>query len=370
VFAVDGFWFEVKPLSNVKADLSPLLNTLHGFGEPFSFILTSQTSAMGRTVKIFFRTPSMELQNQLAHMVRNTIGAEIILDAKPQEKVYGCSVEAEMAKHYSRPLVAEDVEGLVDRIYEAVWHVNGALEVTCQPDQTAKTWIYREMEKTMGKGVRARDIIPFTATEKSVRARVQAAKEDPYRKTLAELMMKKYRSRLFRCTVKVYAETRAEAENILKATPTHLNKLRKFKTTKNVTFPEPFRKPSRHTLRNLCSKISLLTPIAVLYLCWRIGLFSPGQLLTEGLKLTPGSANTLPLFLAFLSLIIPLALLRKRNAIVLSAEELSAIVNIPQAVDRIPLEHGETPVIKKAAKPVKIKETPIETQKLLPKTEK
>jgi len=60
--------------------------------------------------------------------------------------------------------------------------------------------------------------------------------------------------------------------------------------------------------------------------------------------------------------------MRKRNVIVLSAEELSAIVNIPQAVDRIPLEHGETPVIKKATKP--IKETPVETQKLLPKTEK
>jgi len=236
VSAVDGFWLEVKPLSDVKADLFPLLGTLHGFGEPFSFILTSQPTAMGRTVKIFFRTPSVELQNQLAHMVRNTIGAEIILDAKPQEKVYGCSVEAEMAKHYSRPLVAEDVEGLVDRVYEAVWHVNGALEVTCQPEQTAKTWIYREMEKTMGKGVKAKDFIPFMTTEKS-RVRIQAAKEDPYRKTLTELMMKKYRSRLFRCTVKVYAETKAEAENILKATPTHLNKLRKFKTAKNVTSP-------------------------------------------------------------------------------------------------------------------------------------
>ena len=363
---MEGFWFEVKPLSGVKADFSPLLSTLHSFGGPFSFILVTQPLVAGKVVKVYFRAPDENLRSQVAQMIKNSLAAEIVLDEKPEERVYSCCIEVEMVRHYSRPILAEETEGLTDRIYEAVHHFNGALEVTFQADHTAKTWVYREIVKMLGRTVKVTDFIPFG--EKSSVRKMWAAREDPYRKTMAELMMKKYKSKLFTCTVKVYAETKAEAEGILKAMPSHLNRLRRFKALKNTVFPEPFKKPSRHTLRNLCSKVSLLAPLAVLYLCWRIGFFSPGQLLIEGLRLTLGLTNMLSLFLAFLSLIAPLVFLRKKNAVVLSAEELSAIVNMPQAVDRISLEYGETPMIKKAIKTKeKIAETPVGGQKPLQK---
>lgn len=346
--ALDGFWFEVRPLTDLKTkDFQSILNMLHGFNEPFSFFLTSQPSTIleERVVKIFFRVLDLNLQDYLAQTVKNVLGVEIVKGEKPKKMVYGCCFETEMTKHYSHPLVTEDVKGLVDRIYEAVWHTNGALEVTCQPDQGAKTWIYNEIEKVMGKGVKARDLLPFT-TKKSVEERVKVAKEDPYKKTLMELMMKKYRSKLFKCTIKIYAQTRNDAETILKAIPTNLNRLRKFKTKKNIVFPEPFKKPSRHTLRNFCNKISFLTPMLTLYLCWFFGIFNLHKLTLEGIKLKLIlDLNMLPVLLATLSLMVPLTILRKRNAVVLSTEELLAIIGIPEAINRIPLEHVETPIV-------------------------
>lgn len=86
-------------------------------------------------------------------------------------------------------------------------------------------------------------------------------------------------------------------------------------------------------------------PLSILLLTWFFGLFSPLRFVSS----SSGSLFSAVVDVGVLVLVVFVAVclflvFRKRNAVVLSTQELSQIVGLPVAIAKLPIALGKVPV--------------------------
>ncbi|MDR2719387.1 MAG: hypothetical protein LBC03_01095, partial [Nitrososphaerota archaeon] len=159
----------------------------------------------------------------------------------------------------------------------------------------------------------------------------------------------KLASNLFTCQILVFGNSLQSVQavkNALPAAPT--NRFRTFKTTKKPRQSPAavLREPSRYVVHNsvLC-RLWWAVPLSILLLTWFFGLFSPLRFVSS----SSGSLFSTVVDVGVLVLVVFVAVclflvFRKRNAVVLSTQELSQIVGLPVAIAKLPIALGKVPV--------------------------
>ena len=360
--ASESFWVELRPLGTARIEprsLLGVLNILYNSGRSFRFYMANCESTIvegRRTVRFFLELPNRNVGEHMARIVEATLDVEAV-EAKPPQTMYERCLELELAKHYALPVCP--LEGKVDLnpvdgIVEALSGGAGALEVLAHGDPGARLGIYKYIHsKTHGKasfsktvsetlfGVLAEATVQRDPKDISREAWWRYSrqwKEDPIVRKELEAVEEKLNMNHFTSEFKIYG-SRDIVEAVVAALPSAINRFKRFKTTKRAKSPMRLLKPSRHTLRNVLRNFWKAVPAAILGVAYYFGLFNPLRLGWVDMSVAALAVGS----------VFPLhSLLRKRNPIVLSAEEISLIVGLPSSVGKLPIEHGGPPFSRKS----------------------
>jgi hypothetical protein len=309
-----------------------------------------------RVVRFFLELPERVLGEYVAKLIEASMDVEVV-EAQPPRTVYERCLDLELAKHYSVPICPMDLNmdlNPVDGIIEALSRGVAAFEVVARGDPGAKygirKYLYERTRRRPGLTKALTDIaVDFLGEATIQRDPKDISREawwrygrqwkgDPLvRKELLAAEEKLGRNH-FTCEVKAYGG-RENVKTLLDALPSIMNRLRRFKTTRKVEAPSRMVAPSKHRLRNAFSNLWKIAPPAILAAAYHFGLFNPLRL---------SWIDMLVSSLAIASIFPLLALLRKRNPIVLSVEELSLIVGLPTSGRRLPIELGGMPLSRKS----------------------
>jgi len=352
----ESFWVEFRPLGTARIEpgnLIGLLNILYNSGRPFRFYVANCESAVvegRRAVRFFFELLDRSIGEHVARIVEATLDVEAV-EAEPPRVAYERCLELELAKHYAFPVCS--LKGKVDLnpvdgIVEALTGGAGAFEVFARGDPEARLGIYKYIrDKIRGKASFSKalsDTLFGVLAEATVQrdpkdiSRGRQWKEDPSVRKELEAAEDKLNRNHFACEFKIYGG-RDNVEAVMAALPSALNRFRRFKMARRVEAPMRLIKPSRHSLRNAFSNLWKAALAAIFVAAYHFGFFNPLRL---------GWVDMLVAALAVASFFPLHSLLRKRNPVVLSAEELSLIVGLPSSVGRLPVELGGAPFSRKS----------------------
>jgi hypothetical protein len=170
-------------------------------------------------------------------------------------------------------------------------------------------------------------------------------KVDSWSRELVKNAELKLASNLFTCQIRIFGnslQTVQTSKKALPAAPT--NRLKTFKTLKK---PQQYpmavlRAPTRYVVRNsvLC-RLWWAVSLCIVLFSWFFGLFSPLKFVSFELF----SAGDLGFLVFVVSLAFCLFMaFRKRQPIVLSTQELSQIVGLPTAIEKLPVTLGKVPI--------------------------
>ena len=347
-----GFWIEIRPLRTAKEvnpeSLRGILDVLHNTGKPFRFIAAgvSDPELMGKkTVRFFFEFPDEETKKYFKNLFTSSLNVEVHEEAPPRLSFERC-VDLELARHFAHPAVRPESSSIfpLDGICSALAD-GGAFEVVACGDVGAKTsvhqFVYDRMhgKPSFTKAVAdaAFDVYQEAAVQRDIKDVSREAwwsyrryKDDKWvQKEVADAERKMHEN-LFTCEVRLYGD-KVQVENMKQALPSGMNRFKAFRTLRKVFFPQPLKKPRRIMLRNILNPLWWIAPLGIAAASWYFGILDPFRLETVDLAILVGSALTSAV-LAFI--------LRRKNPIVLSTSEISAIVGLPRNLGRLPLRFG------------------------------
>jgi hypothetical protein len=358
----EGFWVELRPLGTARIEsrsLIGLLNVLYNSGKPFRFYMANCESTVvegRRAVRFFLELSERNVGEHAARIVEATLDVEAV-EAEPPRTIYERCLELELSKHYALPLCL--LEGKVDLnpvdvIVEALSGGTGAFEVFARGDPGARLGIHKYIySKIGGKASFSKTVsdIFFGALAEATVQRdskdisreawwrySRQRKEDLIIRKELKAIEEKLNMNLFTCEFKIYG-SRDDVEAVMAALPSAMNMFRRFKASGRVEAPMKLLKPSRHSLRNAFRNFWKVAPAAILAMAYHFDLFNPLRL---------GWVDLSVAALAVVSIFSLLPFLRKRNPIVLSAEEISLIIGLPSSVGKLPIEHGGPPFSRKS----------------------
>jgi hypothetical protein len=363
-------WVEVRPLITSKLEsgnFAPVLDALHNLGKPFRFFITApkEGSEERSLVRFFFQFFDEPTRVQMSNIIRTLLDVEVIGGANPPKHQYRFCTDLEMTKNYAQPLVfncqrQELAVNLVDQMVASVAGLGVCIEVVAQADPNAtlgiqkfvydklsskssgvSTVFFDSLGDLIGAGI-GKD--PKNETSATKGGRSGAYKINSWSRELVKNAELKLTNNLFTCQIRIWSNSLQNAHSVKKALPAApTNRLKTFKTTKPPKHPTTALKaPSRYVLRNniLC-RLWWAVPLSILLFAWVFGLFHPLKLVL--------SASISTAHLGFFALETSLAFclfiaFRRRNAIVLSTQELSQIIGLPTAIEKLPIALGKVPL--------------------------
>ena len=396
-------WVEVRPLivstkvetaNGLSVCFIPVLDVLHSLGKPFRFVIVAPRDNGGGggdgcervLVRFFFQFFDEQTRVQMSNVMRTSLDVEVVGGVNPLKHNYLFCADLELAKDYALPLVfncqrQELVVNLVDRLVASIAGLGVCIEVTVKADPNAvlgtQKFVYDKLSrKSSGAGALFLDPLGDlvgAGLGKNPQNELSAAKSgrsgqnrvDSWSRELIKHAELKLASNLFTCQIRIFGNSLQSLQVVKKTLPAApTNRLKTFKTTKKpkqspVTI---LREPSRYVVHNsvLC-RLWWATPLCVLLLMWFFGLFNPLTFVSSSSFLFSVVDFGVLVFVVFLVFCLFLVF-RKRNAIVLSTQELSQIIGLPTAVAKLPVALGKVPAARmqlgsKQAKKTKKQET-------------
>lgn len=408
-------WVELRPLITSKletANFTPILDSLHILGAPFRFIISTATTIDEVTgnerglVRFFLQFPDEPTRKQMTNIIKTLLDVEVIGETSPLNQQhhqwggeFGFCLDLELAKNYALPIMvgggsqSHQVLGvnLVDRLVASMSGLDLCVEVVAQADPNAvlgvQKFVYEKLQgkssSSLGGGVGGAFLGAFVdlvgaGVGKNSKNEAYAAKGrsgqnrvDAWSRELVKNAELKLASNLFTCKVRVFGNSLHDilvVKNALPAAPT--NKLKAFKITKKPKQQPPtvLKKPSRYPFRNnvLC-RLWWIVPLSILLFTGCLGLFSPLNLFSAP------SSSIMDVGVVVLAVTAAFCLLiayRRRNAIVLSTQELAQIAGLPTAIEKLPVALGKVPLTRMQLGSKPTTPTTIATQEKEPQKEK
>jgi len=365
-------WVEVRPLITVKLEslnFASVLDALHNLGKPFRFfIVAPKDGGCGdderALVRFFFEFFDEHTRAQMSNVIRTLLDVEVIGGVELPRHQYRFCADLELAKDYALPLVfngqrQELAVNLIDRLVASVAGLGVCVEVVVQADSNAvggiQNFVHKKTTPKSTSGTSSLVLDPLVdllgagigkgSKSESSKGRSGVVRVDSWSRELVRGAELKLASNLFVCKIHIFGESLQSIQatkKVLPAAPT--NRLKTFKTTKKQKqHPTPaLRAPKRYVVRNnvLC-RLWWAIPLSLLLLAGFFGVFNPLNLVL--------SASISGVDVGFVGFGVFLAVclfvgFRKRHPIVLSTQELSQIVGLPTAVEKLPVVLGKVPL--------------------------
>lgn len=349
-------WVEIRPIVSGKFGLrnfAGVLDYLYNAGKPFRFFAVNCPSARVdglRCVRFFLQLPSAEFADRVANILRTSLDVELVEGSQPPANVYECCAEFELRNTYALPICLPKEEPNVNPVDAVVGALSGgdaALEVLAVEDRKARGGILRYVEKKMGRSASFADAL-FNAAAGIIGgffggppSKSKGKRElDPFTKDRVDTAGWKVNRNLFRCELKVHGSGKA-IETIKESLPfSPYNRLKVCRVSRAPhTLAGELRRPRGGELKATLLSFLWLVPL-VLIPCstFLLGLFDPLRLANIDFTIVIlTAAITLILYAAF----------RQKQPLVMCTDELSLIVGVPTAVDRLPIETGTARVTRK-----------------------
>jgi hypothetical protein len=377
-------WVEVRPLivstkvesaNGLSVCFTPVLEVLHSLGKPFRFVIVAPRDSGGGgdgcervLVRFFFEFFDEQTRVQMSNVMRTSLDVEVVGGVNPLKHKYCFCADLELAKNYALPLVfncqrQELAVNLVDRLVASMAGLGVMVEVVAAADPNAvlgiQKFVYDKLSRK-SSGVGALFLDPLAdligaGLGKDPKNEVSAVKGgrsgqnrvDSWSRELVKNAELKLASSLFTCQVRVFGNSLQSLQVVKKTLPAApTNRLKTFKITKKPKQSPTavLREPSRYVFRNsvLC-RLWWAVPLCILLLMGFFGLFSPLRFVSFSssflFSVVDFGILVFVVFLAFCLFMV----FRKRNAIVLSTQELSQIIGLPTAIAKLPVALGKVP---------------------------
>jgi hypothetical protein len=172
-------------------------------------------------------------------------------------------------------------------------------------------------------------------TKKSAQVKV-----DSWTKECVRNAERKLASNLFICQINVFSISQRNAMGVKSVLPAAMNHFRTFKTTKKQYLTPKLKTPSRHQVRNnvLCN-LWWAVPLYFLLIVGVLGWFKPLKFIT-----TISTADLVPPALSVVLAVWLFVAFKKRRPVVLSTFELSQMIGLPSAIEKLPVALGKVPI--------------------------
>ncbi|MDR0374011.1 MAG: hypothetical protein LBI79_10800 [Nitrososphaerota archaeon] len=326
-------------------------------GKPFRFLIVNSKDrgVVGRVlVRFYFQFYDEQVKVQVSNVIRALLDVEVVSVDFPVLGPFGVCLDLELAKHYALPIVNPQQElpvNLVDELVASFAGAEGCLEITAGADPNAAGGVQKFVyEKTshnprlgnalfdygmdfLGEavGINPKD----TPTKKPAQTKV-----DSWTRECIRNAEKKLYSNLFTCQIHVFSDSQINASGVKSVLPAAMNHFKTFKTTKKQTLQTKLKTPSRHQVRNniLCN-LWWAVPLYFLLIVGVLGWFKPLNFIT-----TLYMADLVPPVLAVIFAVCLFVAFKKRHPIVLSTFELSQMMGLPSAIEKLPVALGKVPI--------------------------
>ena len=355
-----GCWVEVRPLITSKlesANFASVLDMLYRVSKPFRFLMvnTKDKTLVERVlVRFYLQFYDEPTKVQVSNIIRALLDVEVVSVDFPVLEPFGVCLGLELAKHYALPIVNPQQElqvNLVDELVASFAGTEGCLEITAIADPNAtigvQKFVYQKTSPNTGLnrtlidqgmgflgeaiGITAKD----TPTKKSTQVKVDSWTRENVRNAEKKLV-----SNLFTCQIRIFGNSIKNTTVVKSALPSAMNHFRTFKTAKKQHLTPKLKTPPKHHLRNhvLCN-LWWSIPLCLLLLIWSCGWFNPLNSIT-----TISTVDlVLPVLLVALAVCLFVAF-KKRHSIVLSTFELSQMIGLPSAIEKLPVVLGKVPI--------------------------
>jgi len=348
-------WVEVRPLASGKFELrnfGGVLDYLYNTGKPFRFFAVNCPSVKVeglRSVRFFLQLPNVDLADRVANVLRTSLDAEIIEGSEPPVRVYERCAEFELRNTYALPICSHKetpYTNPVDTVVGALTRGDAALEVLAVEDRRARGGILRYVGRKTGKSASFADAMVDAATGilggffGGRQSRPEDKRQlDPFVKERVDAAGWKVNRNLFRCELRAYGDGET-VEAIGEAFPFAYNRLRVSRFSRTVEAParELCRPRGRELKAALLSFLWLIPLLLIPSTAFLLGVFDPLRL--ANVDLTVIMLTVIPSAVLY-------AVFRSRPVLVLCTDELSLIVGVPTAVDRLPVETGTARITRK-----------------------
>jgi hypothetical protein len=264
----------------------------------------------------------------------------------------------ELAKNYALPIAVADGQketqvNLIDRIVASLAGTDTCIEITAIADPNAalgiQKFVYEKINHKQGLNKTFFDpLADFMGAavgkdpqSEGYKGKTTPYKMDPWIRECVKNAELKLSSNLFTCKIAIRGNSLGDIAAVKNALPAATNRFRSFKTEKKSHQQvSALRKPSRYGLRNnvLC-RLWWIVPLSVLLIAGVFGLFNPLKVASLGFSL-----DLVLLVVAGFFAVYFFITFRKRNPIVLTAQELAQIVGLPSAVEKLPVTLGKVPI--------------------------
>jgi hypothetical protein len=354
-----GCWVEVRPLITSKlesANFAPVLDALYRVAKPFRFLIVNSKDAVvvGRVlVRFYFQFFDEQIKVQVSNVIRALLDVEVVSVDFPVLEPFLVCLDLELAKNYALSIVNSQQESPVNLVDELVasFTDEGCLEITAIADPNAaigvQKFVYEKtstnaglsktlLDQGMGFLGEAVGINPKdTKTKKSTQVKVDSWTREYVRNAETKLV-----SNLFTCQIHIFSNSIKNTTGVKSALPSAMNHFKTFKTTKKQHVTPKLKTPPKHHLRNivLCN-LWWSVPLCILLFTGVLGWFNPLNFITTG--------STADLVLPVLSVILAVCLFvafKKCHSIVLSTFELSQMIGLPSAIEKLPVVLGKVPI--------------------------
>jgi hypothetical protein len=340
-----------------SANFAPVLDALYRAAKPFRFLIvnTKDRGVVGRVlVRFYFQFYDEQIKVQVSNVIRALLDVEVVSVDFPVLGQFMVCLDLELAKHYALPIVNPQQESpvnLVDELVASFAGAEGCLEITAIADPNAAGGVQKFVyEKTshnhrlgnalldygmdfLGEavGINQKD----TPTKKPAQTKI-----DSWTKECVRNAEKKLYSNLFTCQIHVFSDSQRNAMSVKTALPAAMNHFRTFKTTKKQTPPAKLKTPSRHQVRNnvLCN-LWWAVPLYFLLIAGVLGWFKPLNFIT-----TSSTTDLVPPVLSVVLAVCLFVAFKKRHPAVLSTFELSQMIGLPSAIEKLPVALGKVPI--------------------------
>jgi len=355
-----GCWVEVRPLITSKlesANFAPVLDMLYRVSKPFRFLMvnTKDKTLVERVlVRFYLQFYDEPTKVQVSNIIRALLDVEVVSVDFPVLEPFGVCLDLEHAKNYALPIVNPQQElqvNLVDELVASFAGTEACLEITAIADPNAtigvQKFVYQKTSPNTGLnrtlidqgmgflgetiGITTKD----TPTKKSTQVKVDSWTRENVRNAEKKLV-----SNLFNCQIRIFGNSIKNTTGIKSALPSAVNHFRHFKTTKKQHLTPKLKTPPKHHIRNhvLCN-LWWTMPLCLLLFTGVLDWFNPLNFIS--------AISTVDLVPPVLSVILAVCLFvafKKRQPIVLSTVELSQMIGLPSAIEKLPIALGKVPI--------------------------
>lgn len=346
-------WLEIRPLPSGKfapKNFAWALDYLYNTGLPFRFFMANFPSSKIeglRNIRFFLQLPTAELAERIADTMRMSLDVEVIIGSAPPACLYEQCMEFSLKSHYALPICHHretNDNNPLDVIASALSRgENVAFEVLAVGDRKARMGILQYIWKRTGKTASFTDsfvdaLIEFIDAISQRKTSKSKLELDPFVKERVEAASWKLNKNLFRCEVRAYGDS-LSVQAVGDSLPFAFNGLRGSRLCRLVEAPpERLRVPGSRKAAAAIMSFLWVIPLLLLPVTFMYGLFKPFRL---------ANIDIIIVVAAVASAAILYALFKKPPPLVLCTDELSLIVGLPSAVDKLPVETGMAKVTRR-----------------------